>query len=75
MLPKLAHKDDQKWVREQMAKVPFVRRAKAARGYDEVWQTAYYAEPKPHCKENAGRFAANCRLREYIAKVHASMHR
>lgn len=75
MLPKLAHKDDQKWVREQMAKVPFVRRAKAARGYDEVWQAAHDAEPKPHCKENAGRFAANCRLREYIAKVHASMQR
>ena len=73
MIPAKIHTDDLKWFKEQMSKIPSTYRAKACKAYAEVWQAAHDAEPLLHCKENAGRFAANSRLRAYIKKVHAAL--
>ena len=69
MTPETVHKDDLKWVNQQLAQLPTAYRAKACAAYTKVWQEAHDAEQKLHCKENAGRFAANSRLREYVQKV------
>lgn len=69
MTPETVHKDDLKWVSQQLAQLPTAYRAKACTAYSKVWREAHDAEPKLHCKENAGRFAANSRLREYVQKV------
>ena len=69
MTPETVHKDDLKWVNQQLAQLPTAYRAKACAAYSKVWQEAHDAEQKLHCKENAGRFAANSRLREYVQKV------
>ena len=37
--------------------------------YSGVYLAAINAEPEEHKKENAARFAANSRLRVYVAKV------
>lgn len=34
--------------------------------YRQKWEAAFSAEPLLHCKENAGRFAANTWLREAL---------
>lgn len=75
MLPETIHPGDVKWFQSVIVQIPVHHRVVACEGYSKVWQAAYDAEPKPHCKENAGRFAANTRLREYIKKVHASVQR
>lgn len=69
MLPKVIHKDDVKWVQQQLITLPVSFRVTACKAYAEVWQQAHDAEPLLHCKENAGRFAANSRLRAYVKKV------
>lgn len=69
MLPSVIHKDDVTWVRQQILLLPHYQRTKACQAYSQVWQQAHDAEPLLHCKENAGRFAANCRLRAFVKKV------
>lgn len=73
MLPRTIHADDVKWVQRQLATIPAKHRITACTAYAEVWQAAHDAEPLMHCKDNAGRFAANSRLRAYIKKVHAAL--
>ena len=57
---------DQKWVDEQLAKLPFRLQQSVKQRYAEVYQQAYDAEPVEHKKEGAARRAANTRLREYV---------
>ena len=73
MLPETLHPDDVKWLQQQLVTIPLQQRVTACLAYSKVWQEANDAEPMLHCKENAGRFAANSRLRAYIAKVKAAM--
>lgn len=73
MLPKVIHKDDVKWVQQQLVTIPLQQRVTACLAYSKVWQEGHDSEPLLHCKENAGRFAANSRLRAYIAKVKSAM--
>lgn len=71
MLPETIHPDDMKWFQQQMMRVYNMKhRIKACEAYSAVWKEAYDAEPLMHCKENAGRFAANSRLRAFIARIH-----
>lgn len=74
MLPETLHPDDTKWLQQQLARIPLQHRVTACLAYSKVWQEAHDAEPLQHCKENAGRFAANSRLRAYIKKVHAALN-
>lgn len=69
MLPEKLHPDDVKWLQQQLARIPLQQRVTACIAYSKVWQDAHDAEPLLHCKENAGRFAANSRLRAYVKKV------
>lgn len=62
-------RDDAKWIKQQLERIPQRYRQQAIDGYSEVYQSAYDAEPVGHRKENAARFAANTRLREYVYKV------
>ena len=61
MLPKHAHKHDISWIKEQLSKLPVAYRAKAIKGYDEVYEQ--------HDRENDSRREANTRLRLYVQKV------
>lgn len=74
MTPETVHKDDLKWVQQQLARIPYAHHAKVCQGYSKAWQEAHDAEPLMHCKENAGRFAANSRLRNYVKKVQDAMN-
>lgn len=65
----LHHKDDKKWIDEQLRKLPGHLRAKASDAYSSVYAEAMSAEPEEHKKENAARFSANSRLRIYVGNV------
>lgn len=65
----LHHKDDKKWIDEQLRKLPGHLRANAADAYSKVYLAAINDEPEEHKKENAARFAANSRLRIYVGNV------
>lgn len=65
----LHHKDDKKWIDEQLRKLPGHLRAKASDAYSSVYAEAMSTEPEEHKKENAARFAANSRLRIYVGNV------
>lgn len=65
----LHHKDDKKWIDDQLKKLPGHLRAKASDSYSSVYAEAMSTEPEEHKKENAARFAANSRLRIYVGNV------
>lgn len=65
----MLHKHDEKWFREQIAKLPASYVEKAYEGYQAVWEAAFASEPVEHKKQNAARRAANIRLREFVEKV------
>ena len=69
MLPTHHHKDDAKWIKDQLRKLPYHLTSKAMEAYSGVYLAAINAEQEDHKKENAARFAANSRLRVYVAKV------
>lgn len=65
----MLHKDDRKFFKEQLAKLPPAYIQKAKEGYQAVYEAAYETEPIEHKKSNAARRAANIRLREFVDKV------
>ncbi len=69
MLPTHHHKDDAKWIKDQLGKLPHHLTSKAIEAYSGVYLAAINAEPEEHKKENAARFAANSRLRVYVGNV------
>lgn len=69
MLPKWCLDDDKKWIKEQLSVLPYENALQACRGYDQVFCDAYNGEPAQHRKEQAGRTAANTRLRKYVERV------
>ena len=69
MLPTHHHKDDAKWIKDQLRKLPHHLTSKAMEAYSGVYLAAINAEPEEHKKENAARFAANSRLRVYVGNV------
>ena len=69
MLPARYHKDDQKWIEEQLKKLPPFALRRAIEGYDKVFSESYDNEPIAYKKENKARRDANTRLREYVEKI------
>lgn len=69
MLPNKHHPHDRQWLVKQLGKLPFEVRQKICEKYDQVYQEACDSEPVDFRKDNAGRYAANTRLRKYIEKV------
>lgn len=69
MLPKNLHQHDRAWATQQLKKIGYKAQKTAVTGYDTVYKEAYDNEPLPHKKENAGRRAANTRLREFIERL------
>ena len=65
----MLHKQDQKWFREQLAKIPAAYIQQAKDGYQSVWENAYNYESIEHKKQNSARRAANIRLREFVKKI------
>lgn len=66
-------KDDARWIKEQLDRLPYRYRKQAEEGYSDAYQAAHDAEPVDHKKENAARRAANARLRKYVDKVLAML--
>lgn len=62
-------KEDAKWIKEQLERLPFRYRRQAQEGYSAAYERAYDEEPADHRKENRARFAANTRLRKFIEKA------
>ena len=69
MLPKRYHPDDQKWIEEQLKKLPTIALHRAIEGYEKVFAESYDNEPITYKKENKARRDANTRLREYVEKI------
>lgn len=69
MLPRFYHPHDEKWIKEQMQRLPRPYRAVAASKYSKVYESTYNAENRPHIKHNAARREANTRLRKYIDRA------
>jgi len=67
-LPANCCRDDEKWIIEQMSKLPTKVRAKISALYSDVYVTAYNNESINHKKENRARREANTRLREYVKR-------
>ena len=70
MLPEHHHIDDRRWLQQQLMRLPLHLRQKASEGYSKAWREAHDAEPQERFKAERARFAANSRLREYVAAVH-----
>lgn len=73
-LPDHHCRDDEKWLIEQMSKLPKRVRAKISALYSDVYVTAYNNEPINHKKENRARREANTRLREYVKRYTSVMN-
>lgn len=65
----LHHKDDKKWIIQQLARLPDKHKKTAMQGYDKVFREVYDATPLAHQKEGEARRAANTRLRRYVDAV------
>lgn len=69
MLPERCHPYDQKWIEEQLKKLPPFALATAIKGYEKVFSESFDSEPIEHKKMNVARYAANTRLRKYVKKI------
>lgn len=74
-LPEHHYEADRKWISKMLSYCAFHpnddskdERGKVCRAYSKVFQEAVSLEPVDHKKINAGRYAANTRLRLYIEK-------
>ena len=69
MLPEQFHPCDQKWIENQLKKLPPSALATAIKGYEKVFAESYDSEPVTYKKMNVARSAANTRLRKYVEKI------
>jgi len=70
-MPQHHHKDDAEWIDSKLSTLQQDERGKVCFAYNNVFVKAHNAEPAPHRKDGKARFAANNRLRIYIAKKFA----
>lgn len=68
--PDCAHDADKDWISDQIEKLPPQMRFKAVSGYESVFSKAADNEPVDHKKVNAGRKAANTRLRLFVERFY-----
>ena len=66
MLPNRHYDSDANWLKEQLAKLPVTIALETCGKYSAAYRDAFDSEPSEHKKENAGRKAANTRLREFV---------
>lgn len=74
-LPEHHYEADRDWINKMMGYLQFDpiddskdERGKVCRAYSKVFRETTSLEPVDHKKINAGRYAANTRLRIYIEK-------
>ena len=68
------HKDDKKWVTEQLKKLPtpIMRQATLVK-YKEAFQKAYDLESLAHRKDGKARSYANAKLLAYVKKIEQAL--
>lgn len=66
MLPNRFYVADAKWLEEQLAKLPVNIALEICGKYSAAYRDAFDAESLEHKRENAGRKAANTRLRKFV---------
>ena len=70
MLPEHHFVDDRRWIQQQLMRLPrHTQRQRASEGYSEVYRDIFENETEERFKVERARFAANSRLREYVAAV------
>ena len=70
MLPEHHFVDDRRWIQQQIMSLPrHGQRQRASEGYSAVYRKHFEQEPEECFKVERARFAANSRLREYVAAV------
>ena len=68
LLPASHYIADAQWLNQQLGYLNDTDREKVCEAYSKAFNAAVNAEPLEHKQTNAGRFAANSRLRVYMAK-------
>lgn len=63
VMPTAYCREDAAWIQARLSELPIGTRNKIATQYSDVYQAAYDEEPISFKQENAGRRAANKRLR------------
>ncbi|EML1935543.1 hypothetical protein JAG76_001329 [Providencia stuartii] len=66
LMPNCYFEQDEKWIKEMLLRLRPSIRAKVSVKYSEVYQEHFDDEPIPYKKINAGRKAANTRLRNFV---------
>ena len=66
---------DTQWINEKLGYLNDEDRKKVCNAYGQAFRDASNNEPIEHKKENAGRYAANTRLRIFIEKRFAVFNR
>ena len=70
MLPERHFIDDRRWIQQQIMSLPRpAQRQRASEGYSAVYRDHFENETEERFKVERARFAANSRLREYVAAV------
>ena len=70
MLPEHHFVDDRRWIQQQIMSLPLAaQRQRASEGYSAVYHAQFEQEQEERFKVERARFAANSRLREYVAAV------
>lgn len=70
MLPEHHFIDDRRWIQQQLMSLPRpAQRQRASDGYSAVYRDCFEQEQEECFKIERARFAANSRLREYVAAV------
>lgn len=64
-----AERENNKWVDQQIQKLPFNLRVKARANWHLVYNEVFDNEQDPNYKTNRARRAANIRLRVYVGRV------
>lgn len=65
VMPTAYCREDATWLQERLSELPPGQRGKIALAYAVAYQEAFDCEPVSYRQENAGRRAANKRLRVY----------
>lgn len=67
-MPERYYEADRQWIAQQLGYLNTDDREKVCKAYSKVFVQAVESEPLEQKKTNAGRYAANTRLRIYMAK-------
>lgn len=67
-LPEHHHKDDRKFIKESVGKLPVHWRSQVLGVYSNKYADVLYSEPNEVMRENRARKAANQWLRDYVKR-------